>query len=209
MTGKALIIVDIQNDFCEGGKLAVQGGLKVADGVAAHLVQYSNQYAVVVFTADWHIDPGSHWSATPDFVDSWPEHCAAGTTGAEITHAVATALRQREEQGGLNIRIIKGLWTPSYSGFEGSDPITHKTLQESLEEQSITHVDIVGIATDHCVYATARDSLKAGFDTSVITSLTAGVDPEASTRALSAIESHGGHTISIDKTVTSPSYETI
>ena len=83
-TGRALIVVDVQNDFCEGGSLAVAGGARVAADVADYLERHGREYAAVVATADWHQDPGAHWSPQPDFVDSWPEHCRAGSTGAQF-----------------------------------------------------------------------------------------------------------------------------
>ena len=76
---KALIIVDVQNDFCEGGSLAVAGGAAVAAAVTAHMT--TGGYDHVVATRDHHIDPGAHFAEAPDFVDSWPRHCVVGTDG--------------------------------------------------------------------------------------------------------------------------------
>lgn len=163
----ALIVVDVQNDFCEGGSLAVSGGAQVAADVAA-LVD-SGAYATVVATRDHHIDPGSHFSETPDFVDSWPRHCVVGTPGAELHDPL------RDDQ--FAAVFLKGEYEAAYSGFEGHDA-DGTLLADWLRDAGVTDVDVVGIATDHCVRATALDAAREGFAVRVIEGLTAAVTPD-------------------------------
>ncbi len=165
----ALIVVDVQNDFCEGGSLAVAGGIACASAIAAHLAEHGDDYAVVVATRDHHIDPGPHFSDTPDYVDSWPRHCVAGTPGAEI----------RPELAGVAFDAVfdKGEYEAAYSGFEGRDHTLGVTLADYLREHDVTRVEVCGIATDHCVRATALDAASAGLSTTVLLGLTAAVTP--------------------------------
>lgn len=165
---RALLVVDVQNDFCEGGSLAVAGGAQVARDVSA-LLQNSHDYDVVVATRDAHIDPGNHFADQPDFVDSWPAHCVAGTPGAEF-HPELTF---RE----FDAVFDKGAHQAAYSGFEGTNA-QGTGMERYLREQGVTEVDVVGIATDHCVRATALDAAAAGFTTTVLTELTAAVSPQ-------------------------------
>lgn len=181
---RALIIVDVQNDFCEGGALAVSGGAAVAEGVSRYLGEHRGEYDAVVATADWHIDPGDHWSEAPDFRDTWPVHCKVGTTGAEFHPGVSAALEQVEAV------FRKGEYEAAYSGFEGAaDDGTG--LEAWLKHRDVEQVDIVGIATDHCVRATAIDAAGAGFDTRVLLPLTAGVAPETIAAAEDEMRSAG------------------
>ncbi|WP_168581879.1 isochorismatase family protein [Gephyromycinifex aptenodytis] len=189
-SSRALVIVDVQNDFCEGGSLAVAGGAGVAQRISEHLQAHRDDYAAVVATADWHIDPGAHFGATPeqiDYVDRWPAHCVAETPGAQFHPAVRPAISQTEAV------FRKGAYTAAYSGFEGmtSEDGGEVGLADWLRDGGITHVDIVGIATDHCVRATALDAAKEGFETRVLLDLTAGVAPESTTQALSRMRENG------------------
>ncbi len=163
----ALIVVDVQNDFCEGGSLAVAGGAQVAVDVAA--LVGSGAYTTVVATRDHHIDPGAHFSETPDFVDSWPRHCVVGTPGAELHEPL------RDDH--FAAVFLKGEYEAAYSGFEGRDS-GGTLLADWLRDAGVTHVDVVGIATDHCVRATALDATREGFAVRVIEGLTAAVTPE-------------------------------
>ena len=163
----ALIVVDVQNDFCEGGSLAVAGGAAVASRVA-ELLAGDHGYDLVVATRDHHIDPGDHFSDSPDFVDSWPPHCVAGTPGADFhPHLGAPTF------AGV---FDKGEYTAAYSGFEGAERQTGSSLAEFLRGRGVTRVDVCGIATDHCVKATALDAASEGFSTRVLVGLTAAVD---------------------------------
>ncbi|BAL86157.1 putative nicotinamidase [Actinoplanes missouriensis 431] len=163
---RALIIVDVQNDFCEGGSLAVSGGAAVAKGISLVLEKAGDRWDHVVATKDWHIDPGSHFSETPDFVDSWPVHCVAGSGGSEFHPELATDR--------IEAVFRKGEYQAAYSGFEGQTE-TGETLASWLRGKGVTDVEVVGIATDHCVRATALDAAAAGFTTTVVLELTAGV----------------------------------
>lgn len=190
-SGRALIVVDVQNDFCEGGSLAVTGGAKVAADVADYLGRHARDYAAVVATADWHEDPGAHWAqapAEPDFVDTWPVHCAAGTPGAEFHPAWAAAA-----ETAVDAVFRKGRHEAAYSGFEGTTTEDGREigLADWLREAGIGAVDVVGIATDHCVRATALDAAAGGFATRVLLDLTAGVAPDTTTKALARLREAG------------------
>jgi nicotinamidase/pyrazinamidase len=176
----ALIVVDVQNDFCEGGSLAVAGGAQVAKDVSALL--RDAPYAHVVATRDHHIDPGSHFSDTPDFVESWPPHCRAGTPGASF-HPELDVAR-------IEAVFDKGAYTAAYSGFEGAEP-GGATLAQWLAEHGVTAVEVVGIATDYCVRATALDAARAGLSTTVLLDLTAGVAPESTERTIAELKEAG------------------
>ncbi len=170
------MIVDVQNDFCEGGSLAVAGGAQVARAISAYLAgPEGGGYAHVVATQDLHIDPGAHFSAEPDFVGSWPAHCVAGTPGADFHPDLDT--------GVIEAVFRKGAHSAAYSGFEGADA-DGTPLAAWLRERGVTAVDVAGIATDHCVRATATDAATAGFDTLVLLSLTAGVSEDTTRAAL-------------------------
>ena len=161
---RALIVVDVQNDFCEGGSLPVTGGAAVAAAISAFLA--NSDYDHVAATRDAHRDPGEHFSIAPDYVDSWPAHCVVGTSGVEFHPALDT---QRVEAV-----FDKGAFAAAYSGFEGTD-VDGTTLAAWLRDHDVDAVDVVGLATDHCVRATALDAAAAGFATTVRLDLTAGV----------------------------------
>ena len=185
-TVRALVVVDVQNDFCEGGSLAVAGGADVAAAITRHVRERAGDYAAVVGTLDWHVDPGSHFSAEPDFVDSWPAHCEVGTDGARSHPALDAGLVQAW--------FRKGEHAAAYSGFEGSTPGpdgSEQGLAAWLRERGVEEVDVVGIATDHCVRATALDAATAGFRTRVLLDLTAGVAPATTTAALEGLRDGG------------------
>jgi nicotinamidase/pyrazinamidase len=170
---RALLVVDVQNDFCEGGSLAVTGGAAVAAAVSAHI--RAGGYDHVVATRDHHVDPGAHFSAEPDFLDTWPVHCRARTPGASFHPDLDVAA--------IEAVFDKGEYTAAYSGFEGAEP-GGATLGGWLTARGVTAVDVAGIATDHCVRATALDAARAGFATTVLLALCAGVAPDTTRRAL-------------------------
>ena len=168
--GAALIVVDVQRDFCEGGSLAVTGGAAAAAGITDLIEAAGDAYSVVVATRDWHVDPGAHFAAAgeaPDFVDSWPRHCVAGTDGA------AWHPDLRLPAGA--VVVSKGERQAAYSGFEGRTA-AGEGLAELLRRQGVDRVDVVGIATSYCVRATALDAVKEGFATRLLVPLTADVD---------------------------------
>ncbi|KUI00274.1 nicotinamidase [Mycolicibacterium acapulense] len=178
---KALIIVDVQNDFCEGGSLAVTGGTDVARDIS-QLLADQTEYAHVVATKDFHIDPGDHFSDNPDFVTSWPRHCVVGTTGADF--------HPQFRPDAVEAVFTKGEYSAAYSGFEGSDE-AGTTLADWLRQRRVDEVDVVGIATDHCVRATAADAVANGFTTRVLLDLTAGVAAESTAKAVEDLRAVG------------------
>jgi nicotinamidase/pyrazinamidase len=185
---RALIVVDVQNDFCEGGSLAVAGGAGVAHRIGALLHHWTQQdpnapeYSVAVATQDHHVDPGAHFSKEPDFVDSWPRHCVAGSDGV--------AVHPNLDPQPFDAIFLKGEYAAAYSGFEGRNH-DGVALADWLRDHGITHLDVCGIATDHCVRATALDGLREGFTVRVLTDLCAGVAPETTRRAMAEMTAAG------------------
>jgi nicotinamidase/pyrazinamidase len=188
---RALIVVDVQNDFCEGGSLAVRGGADVAYRIAEVLHEWHEAasdpripvtYDFAVATRDHHIDPGEHFSDHPDYVDSWPRHCVVGTDGM--------AFHPNLDPQPFDAIFDKGEYAAAYSGFEGK---SHDgvPLADWLRRHNVTEVDIVGLATDHCVRATALDAASNGFATRVLLGMTAGVAPDTTERALAAMRAAG------------------
>ncbi len=186
---RALVIVDVQNDFCEGGSLAVEGGAAVAAGISSHLAEAGDRYDHVVATRDFHVDPGEHFDAeAPDFQVSFPPHCRAGTAGASFHPALD--VRRIEEI------FSKGRNEPAFSGFEGFAGLRGEEgdgpgLEDWLRDRDVDEVVVCGIATDFCVRATARDAAARGFSTTVLTDLVAAVDPDATDRVLGDLRDRG------------------
>lgn len=181
-TSRALLVVDVQPTFCEGGALAVEGGNATARAIAAFVDDRRGDYDLVVTTQDWHVDPGDHFSQTPDFVDSWPPHGVAGTLEAELHPALARLAPE--------VSVKKGEYAAAYSGFEGRDADGH-LLADILRAEEITAVDVVGIAESHCVKATALDALALGLATRVFTDLTVPVSPEQGEQARAELAQAG------------------
>ena len=194
---RALVLVDIQNDFCEDGSLAVAGGAAVAARATERVLadrgpSGPGDYAAVVATADWHHDPGAHWArdGEPDFATTWPVHCAAGTPGAEFHPSLQPAL------GHVDEIFRKGLNDAAYSGFEGvATRDGERGLATWLRAHGVTDLDIAGIATDYCVRATVLDALREGFTVGLLTDTIAGVAPETSTVALAEMTAAGARTL--------------
>ena len=177
---RALVIVDVQNDFCEGGSLAVAGGGEVARAISR--VLESGGYDHVVASRDFHVDPGSHFSTNPDYVNSWPRHCVVGTPGADFHPDLHT--------GHIETVFSKGAHEAAYSAFDGSDE-AGTPLAEWLRERGVDELDVAGIATDYCVRATAISAAQAGFRTRVLLGLTAGVDPTTTDESIEAMRAAG------------------
>ncbi|WIX82318.1 isochorismatase family protein [Amycolatopsis carbonis] len=161
--GTALIVVDVQNDFCEGGSLGLPGGAAAAEAISRQAAE--GGYDHVVATRDHHIDPGDHFSDTPNFSTSWPRHCVAGTAGASFHPSLDVVP--------ITAVFSKGEYTAAYSGFEGKSG-DGRSLAEWLRANDVTDVEVVGIATDFCVRATALDAAQAGFGVKVLLDLTVG-----------------------------------
>ncbi|WP_237223199.1 isochorismatase family protein [Rothia nasimurium] len=199
---KALIIVDVQNDFCAGGSLATERGAEVAALISEFVENHHGDYEAIVATQDWHVDPGTHFSENPDFKDSWPVHCKAESHGAELHEDLDTDY--------IEAYFRKGEFEAAYSGFEGllapedsvmtgereagapvKDDTPKLSLDDWLAERDITDVDVVGIATDYCVKATALDAVDAGYETRVLLDLTAPVDEDALDEVSDELEDAG------------------
>ncbi|APT85293.1 isochorismatase family protein [Corynebacterium aquilae] len=181
----ALIIVDVQPDFCPGGPLATSRGDEVAGLIAQHVADNVSSYDAIVSTQDWHIDPGSHFSRNPDFVDSWPVHCVAGTDGAKL-HPLLAPIAENIEG-----HFLKGEYSAAYSGFEGHLADSEQTLAQWLHARGITTVDVCGIATDFCVKATASDALANGFGVTVLSELCSAVAQDSGIKALQDLADAG------------------
>ena len=152
----------------------MKGGSAVARGIS-ELLAGDHGYAHVVATKDFHIDPGEHFSDNPDYAVSWPRHCVAGSPGADF--------HPDFDPSAVEAVFKKGHHSAAYSGFEGTDD-SGTTLMDWLRERGVDEVDVVGIATDYCVRATAVDAAAAGFATRVLLDLTAGVAPESTAKAI-------------------------
>ena len=184
---RALFIVDVQNDFTEGGALGVEGGAAVAAGITRYLAQHPHRYDQVFASRDWHDadnDNGGHFATTdaPDFVTTWPVHCVAGTTGADYHPALDTSA--------VTVGVRKGQGCPAYSIFEGVTD-DGEPLPQRLNELGVTEIDVVGIATDYCVLASALDAVSTGRVVRVLDDLVAGVAPASTTLALTRLEAAG------------------
>lgn len=186
MTKRALLVVDVQPTFCEGGALGVEGGNAVAERIADFAARRRPDYALVVTTQDWHVDPGDHFSDTPDFVDTWPPHGVAGTAEAELHPALAD-LR-------ADAAVKKGEYAAAYSGFEGVDE-QGRDLAAVLRDHEIDAVDVVGIAESHCVLHTALDAVAAGLPARVLTDLTVPVTPEQGAAARERLAAAGAELV--------------
>ncbi|MFE0647220.1 isochorismatase family protein [Streptomyces sp. NPDC059534] len=183
---RALIVVDVQKDFCEGGDVPVKGGADRAVAIAGLIRSSDGQYAHVVATRDHHIDPGGHFSDDPDFDTSFPVHCVAGTEGADFHPDFEPVVTS----GDVHEVFFKGAHSASKSGFEGATE-SGTPLGDWLRERDVAGVDVVGIATDHCVKATALDGVRAGFDVRVLLDYTAGVAADTTGLALDELRAAG------------------
>ncbi|MFB2581042.1 isochorismatase family protein [Herbiconiux sp. P15] len=184
---KALFIIDVQNDFIEGGALGVTGGTAVAEGISRLLAEHPDTYEFVIASRDWHdpeSDNGGHFALDedPDFVSTWPVHCVAGTHGAEYHDELTTRA--------IDHHVRKGQGEPAYSIYEGTTE-EGGTVRELLDANGIIDIDIAGLATDHCVRASALDAIEHGRRVRIITDLVAGVSPDASREAIAELARAG------------------
>jgi len=189
-SGRAFLAVDVQNDFCESGSLAVEGGAAVAGAISRFLAGRAGYYDVVVATRDWHVDPGAHFAEQPDFVDTWPRHCVAWTAGAEFHPDLDT--------GCVDVVVSKGERAAAYSGFEGRTG-SGQPLGDVLRDRGVEAVDVAGLATDYCVRATALDAMRAGLSVRVLTDLCAGVAAASSAAALEELAGAGATVVESDR----------
>lgn len=178
---RALIIVDVQNDFCEGGSVPVTGAAALPAAINAYLASDPG-YQHIVATKDFHIDPGDHFSDHPDYSSSWPPHCVAGTLGADFHSDLDTSR--------LDAVFRKGAFSGAYSGFEGVDD-NDTPLLDWLRERQVDEVDVVGVATDYCVRMTSKDAVRAGLATRVLLDLTAGAAADSTSQAIADMRNAG------------------
>jgi nicotinamidase/pyrazinamidase len=181
----ALIVVDVQNDFTEGGSLGVKGGNVTAASITKYIRNHKSNYAQIIASRDWHSpdgDNGGHFAAKPDMATTWPRHCVQGTTGAAYNPALESEL--------IDVQIYKGDGHPAYSAFEGNTP-GGASLDDVLRKAKAGHIDIVGIATDHCVRATALDAIDKGYTVTVLVDLCVGVSPDTSIAAVAEMSAAG------------------
>jgi nicotinamidase/pyrazinamidase len=180
--GRALIVVDVQPTFCEGGELGVDGGNEIAERVADYVAAHRDRYTTVITTQDWHIDPGPHFSDDPDYVDSWPPHGIAGSPDAELHPALAGLAADHA--------VKKGQYSHGYSGFDGADE-SGRSLETILREERVEDVDVVGLVESHCVKHTALDARRAGLHARVLTDLTIPVSEAQGEEAEKELTSAG------------------
>ncbi len=189
---RALIVVDVQGDFCEGGSMGVDGGAMVAERISAHIRDQAHDYATIVATRDWHIDPGDHFAdGEPNFETTWPAHCVAGSPGAEFHPGVDTHV---DFSHVVDAIFSKGQFSAAYSGFEGTEP-DGGTLDDHLRSHDVGSVDVVGIATDYCDKATATDARELGYKVRLLTDMCVGVAPDTTAQALDDMRAEGIETI--------------
>ncbi len=185
---RALLVIDVQNDFCEGGALACEGGAAVAAKITDYLQKHKDRYDLIVASRDWHTPNDSndgHFppaGTQPDYVKTWPLHCIAGTEGAKYHPNLDESL--------IDVHIKKGQGANGYSIFEGRTE-SDQSFLELLNHKHISAVDVVGIATDYCVRASALDAVRSGIETRVISSLTAGVSPSSVEKAIDELIDSG------------------
>jgi nicotinamidase/pyrazinamidase len=184
---RALFIIDVQNDFTEGGALGVEGGAAVAAGISRYLAENPGRYDQVIASRDWHDahnDNGGHFATrdAPDFTVTWPVHCVAGTPGAEYHPDLDTSV--------VTLGVRKGQGRPAYSIFEGTTD-DGTPLPQALDALGIDDIDVVGIATDYCVLASALDAVGSGRHVRVLDDLVAGVADESTAAALERLAAAG------------------
>ncbi|MDO5721431.1 MAG: isochorismatase family protein [Actinomycetaceae bacterium] len=182
---KAILIVDVQRDFTEGGALACEGGANVAGAITDYLRTNASDYHLVAASRDWHNpgeDNGGHFASEPDFIDTWPVHCVAGSEGAQY--------HPNLDQSLIEVEVHKGMGEPAYSAFEGRSE-GGQNLEQVLKERGVDQLDIVGIAADYCVKASAADALKAGFRVRILSDLTAAVNAAGAKAAFADLEKEG------------------
>jgi nicotinamidase/pyrazinamidase len=182
----ALLVVDLQNDFVEGGSLPVAGGTQVVAHVARHVRHFRSEYAFVVATRDMHEDPPDHFSDQPDFIKTWPKHGLRGTPGAALCTPISNLVREKIVQAVMD----KGRHSAAYSAFEAVDPRGHLMI-DVLKEQRIDHIDVCGLATDYCVLASALDARKHEFQVRVLVNQCGAVSPEGGQRAFEEMKAAG------------------
>jgi nicotinamidase/pyrazinamidase len=185
---RALFVIDVQNDFCEGGSLACQGGAATAKNISTFLGAHADEYDYVIASRDWHDSGntnGGHFASVgeaPNFIDNWPVHCVAESFGAEYHPNLDTEY--------IDIHVKKGQGKPAYSIFEAITE-TGEKFSDLISRLQIQEADVVGIATDYCVLASALDANNAGLKVNVISNLTTGVAAASAEAAIDRLVDAG------------------
>ncbi|MEO6989616.1 MAG: isochorismatase family protein [Aquihabitans sp.] len=191
----ALGVIDVENDFCEGGSLAVDGGAETARRIRTWIEDAPDRWVARFATADRHPPVlAGHFAEEgqdPDYRSTWPAHCVAGTPGAELH---PNLVRDAHESTLFDVLVEKGQTSAAYSGFEGTTP-DGDTLTNWLRARAVDGVELTGIATDHCVQATAHHALDAGFAVRIVLDLCAGIDETAVAKALDALRERGAEVV--------------
>src|SRR5229473_3428207 len=182
----ALLVVDVQADFVEGGSLGVAGGLTVAAMIDRHVRHFKTEYQFIVASRDYHESAPDHISDHPYFVTTWPPHCSAGTPGAAFVPTIQSLVREKYIQE----VVTKGRNAAAYSAFDGVDTRGHRLL-DVLKEQRIDHIDVCGIATDYCVRLSALDARKNAFQVRVLVNLCAAVNEATGLQAIEEMKAAG------------------
>lgn len=172
----ALIVVDVQRDFCEGGALAAADTLSLLEPLQKRIEEAREKGAVIVFTRDWHPENHSSFGGSGG---PWPAHCVMTSGGAELMPPL------KAEPGDVVIDKGTAVEGPGYSGFEDTG------LAARLRALKVDRIAVSGIATEYCVRATALDGVKAGFETAVLTDVIRAVKPEETGRVVKELESAG------------------
>ena len=195
MPHEVLIVVDMQNDFCEGGALAVPGANAVLPLVNRLISRHDN----IILTQDWH--PPGHASFASSWKDAtpfstvkfpygpqvlWPDHCVQATPGADIHPEIDTSRVQMIVRKGYHPGI------DSYSAFRENDRMTRTGLDGYLKARGLTRLVFCGLALDYCVAWSAIDARQAGFDVSVVVEATAAIDVEGSRKRMLTEMRQGG-----------------
>jgi nicotinamidase/pyrazinamidase len=182
----ALLVVDLQNDFLEGGSLPVPGGMQVVAQVARHIRHFRSEYAFVVATRDVHEDPPDHFADKPDYINTWPKHGLVGTQGASLCTPIFNLVREKI----IQVVLDKGRHAGAVSAFEAQDPRGHP-LVDVLREQRVDHMDICGLITEYCIRASALDARKHEFQVRVLVNLCGAASPENGQRAFDEMKAAG------------------
>lgn len=184
---KALVVVDVQKDFCEGGSLAVEGGNVVAKRIVELIQSIGDTYETILFTKDWHKPwpdtNGGHFSEKPDFVDSWPVHCVEYSIGAQWHPAIRKEVWRLKDHRSTTISDLvfyKGNGTPDYSGAQAVNSFG-QSLPDALRVAGVDTVDVVGIAGDYCVKHTALDLKAEGYHINILPEYVASVRGDTAT----------------------------
>jgi nicotinamidase/pyrazinamidase len=181
-----LLVIDLQNDFLEGGSVPVPGGTQIAAQVARHIRHFRSEYSFVVATRDVHEDPPDHFADKPDYINTWPKHGLVGTQGATLCTPIFNLVREKI----IQVVLDKGRHAGAVSAFEAQDLRGH-LLVDVLREQRVDHIDVCGLITEYCVRASALDARKHEFQVRVLVNLCGAASPDNALRAYEDMKTAG------------------